>query len=137
MPTDFNSLKFQAPDYRPKKYRVDPLPPRSTPLPQRPMCEKCHSRVCLHQDGGSQRLGPRLAQVARLICNGLLNKEIGYILGVTEGTVKQYINIIMRRTKTVTRTEVAAWYWLRPEEFKPTSYYREPGLSNTGKALTR
>ncbi len=137
MPTDFNSLKFQAPDYRPKKYRVDPLPARPQPIPPRPMCESCHSRACLHQNNDAQRLSPRLAQIVRLLCNGLINKEIGYILGLAEGSVKQYVNAIMRRTGMTNRTEVAAWYWLRPDEFKPVSYYRDPGLSNTGKALDR
>ncbi len=131
----YDSLKFQAPDYRPKKYRDESFYPRS--VKPRAICMDCMSRICGHQTDDSRRLSPSQAKVLGLLRNGLANKEIGEILSLTEGTVKCYVNAMMRRTRLTNRTELAAWFALRPDALKPVSYYASPGQSNRVEAIIR
>jgi DNA-binding NarL/FixJ family response regulator len=51
------------------------------------------------------QLSPREIEVLELIASGLSNREIGATLGVTEATVKWYVNIILRRLDVGDRTE--------------------------------
>jgi len=54
------------------------------------------------------RLTPRERQVATLIAAGLVNKEIAARLGLTVGTVKDYVHRLLRKTHLPNRAAVAA-----------------------------
>lgn len=42
-------------------------------------------------------LTPREHQIATLACTGITNKEIGRVLGLSEGTIKQHIHSVFRK----------------------------------------
>lgn len=50
-------------------------------------------------------LTPKQFQVLKLIQDGLLNKQIGYDLRITEATVKAHISAIFRKLEVHTRTQ--------------------------------
>jgi len=50
-------------------------------------------------------LTPKQFQVLKLLQNGLLNKQIGYKLNITEATVKAHISAIFRKLDVNTRTQ--------------------------------
>jgi DNA-binding NarL/FixJ family response regulator len=52
-------------------------------------------------------LTPREHQIVKLIVLGLTNKEIGQHLGITEGTVKWHVNLILGRMGVSDRTQAA------------------------------
>jgi DNA-binding NarL/FixJ family response regulator len=52
-------------------------------------------------------LSTRELDILRLIVRGMSNKEIGADLGITEGTVKWHINIILGRLNVSDRTQAA------------------------------
>ena len=52
-------------------------------------------------------LTPRESQVLGLIVNGKSNKEISKLLGITEGTVKCHVNVILARLGVSDRTQAA------------------------------
>src|SRR6266852_4264137 len=52
-------------------------------------------------------LTPRERQVLALIVNGKSNKEISGLLGITEGTVKCHVNVILERLGVSDRTQAA------------------------------
>ncbi len=49
----------------------------------------------------------RELQVLELIVNGLSNKEIAVRLGITEGTVKWHVNVLLGHLKVTDRTQAA------------------------------
>jgi DNA-binding NarL/FixJ family response regulator len=49
----------------------------------------------------------REMQVLELIVNGLSNKEIAVRLGITEGTVKWHVNVLLGHLKVTDRTQAA------------------------------
>ncbi len=51
----------------------------------------------------------RERQIVAIIRLGKLNKEIAYELGLTEGTVKEYLHRIFRKIGVNNRTELAIW----------------------------
>jgi DNA-binding CsgD family transcriptional regulator len=53
-------------------------------------------------------LSKREAEVLRLICQGLANREIGETLFISEYTVKDHLKKIMQKTATGSRNEVVA-----------------------------
>ena len=54
-------------------------------------------------------LSLRESQIAQLVGEAKLNKEIAYELRLTEGTVKEYLNRIFRKLGMKNRTELALW----------------------------
>jgi hypothetical protein len=48
-------------------------------------------------------------QLASLVSRGRLNKEISYILGITEGTVKVYLSHLFSKLGVANRAELSAW----------------------------
>ena len=56
---------------------------------------------------GAQPLTARERSVLTLLAQGKANKEIGYTLGVTEGTVKTHVNAIRQKLGASSRTEAA------------------------------
>ena len=62
-----------------------------------------------------QRLSLRESQIAGLISEGKLNKEIAGRLGLTTGTIKVYVYNVFKKTGHTNRTELAIW-WLRKQQ---------------------
>jgi DNA-binding NarL/FixJ family response regulator len=54
-------------------------------------------------------LSPRQQQIVQLLCGAKPNKEIASELHITEGTVKEYVSRIFRKTGAVNRTQLAVW----------------------------
>jgi DNA-binding NarL/FixJ family response regulator len=55
------------------------------------------------------RMTPRLCEVAKLVAEGMRNKEIGERLRVGESTVKVYVSEIFTLTGTKSRVALANW----------------------------
>jgi DNA-binding NarL/FixJ family response regulator len=66
-------------------------------------------------DGGpaardlAAQLSPREREVLRLVAQGLANKQIGRVLGITERTVKVHLGNVFRRIGVADRTSAALW----------------------------
>ncbi len=54
-------------------------------------------------------LSPREQQIVSLVIAGKLNKEIAYILHLTEGTVKVFMSAIFCKAAVSNRTALAVW----------------------------
>lgn len=54
---------------------------------------------------GGQQLTPRQTEVAELLVRGLTNREIGEILGIRMGTVKNFVQQILDALQVANRTE--------------------------------
>lgn len=67
-----------------------------------------------------QHLTPREKQVCRLVAEGKPNKEIAYALHLSEGTVKEYLFRIFRKTGVTNRTELAIWQLRNAGEISAT-----------------
>jgi len=52
----------------------------------------------------------REKQIAELVCQAKLNKEIAFELRLTEGTIKEYLNRVFRKLQLKNRTELAMWF---------------------------
>jgi DNA-binding NarL/FixJ family response regulator len=52
-------------------------------------------------------LTPQQYRVLGMVCNGLLNKQIAYELGVSEATIKAHMTAILRKLGAHSRTQVA------------------------------
>lgn len=67
-------------------------------------------RKTLRNSGATQAsLSRRDLQLARLVTEGRLNKEISFCLGITEGTVKVYMSNLYAKLGVGNRAELAAW----------------------------
>ena len=64
-----------------------------------------------------KKLGPREKQVTAMLADGMRNKEIANLLGITEGTVKMYVARVFGKTGVDNRTALAIW-WLQKSEKK-------------------
>ncbi len=53
-------------------------------------------------------LSPRERQIAELVARGLANKEIGALLGITVGTVKDHVHRILEKAGLPNRAAIAA-----------------------------
>lgn len=60
-------------------------------------------------DGSVAKLGRRGAEVARLIADGLSNKEIGARLFISERTVESHVRNVFNKLGVRSRAQVAAW----------------------------
>ena len=54
------------------------------------------------------RLTPREVQISELVAQGLTNREIGRVLGITENSVKQALKRMFRKLKVSSRAEMIA-----------------------------
>jgi DNA-binding NarL/FixJ family response regulator len=52
----------------------------------------------------------------QLLAQGLSNKEIANILGITEGTIRVHLSAIFKAIKVSNRTEATLWYLLRQKK---------------------
>ena len=57
-------------------------------------------------------LTPRQIQILKLITEGCSNKEIAYMLGISNETVKNHVAILLRRLNVQSRTQAAIRYGL-------------------------
>jgi predicted ATPase/DNA-binding NarL/FixJ family response regulator len=60
-------------------------------------------------DGGAGVLGQREADVARLVAEGLSNKQIGARLFISERTVESHVRNILNKLGFNTRAQIAGW----------------------------
>ncbi|SDB38011.1 two component transcriptional regulator, LuxR family [Pseudidiomarina indica] len=58
-------------------------------------------------------LSPRQLEIMQLLAQGLSNKEIATILGITEGTIRVHLSAIFKAIRVSNRTEATLWYLLR------------------------
>ncbi|KJH83023.1 response regulator transcription factor [Pseudomonas sp. KSR10] len=56
---------------------------------------------------GLASLTPQQFRVLTMVCDGLLNKQIAYELGVSEATIKAHVTAIFRKLGVRTRTQAA------------------------------
>jgi predicted ATPase/DNA-binding CsgD family transcriptional regulator len=60
-------------------------------------------------DAGAAPLGKREAEVARLVADGLSNKQIGTRLFISERTVDSHVRNILNKLGFSSRTQIAGW----------------------------
>ena len=74
------------------------------------ICPTCRKpRVQARRVPLTRSLSFREKQIAHLVCQAKLNKEIAFELHLTEGTIKEYLNRIFRKLEVKNRTELAVW----------------------------
>lgn len=74
------------------------------------VCSVCRKpRVRARKPPINRSLTFREKQIAELVCQAKLNKEIAFELRLTEGTIKEYLNRIFRKLQMKNRTELAMW----------------------------
>lgn len=74
------------------------------------VCAACRKpKIRARKRPVSPTLSFRERQIAALVCQAKLNKEIAYELHLTEGTIKEYLNRIFRKLEIKNRTELAMW----------------------------
>lgn len=66
--------------------------------------------------GAETFLSPRQLEIMQLLAQGLSNKEIANILGITEGTIRVHLSAIFKAIKVSNRTEATLWYLLRQKK---------------------
>jgi DNA-binding NarL/FixJ family response regulator len=59
--------------------------------------------------GTTDLLGKRELDVARLVADGLTNKEIGTRLFISERTVDSHVRSILNKLGFASRAQIAAW----------------------------
>jgi two-component system response regulator DegU len=59
-------------------------------------------------------LTPRESQIVNLVSQGQVNKQIGYLLGISEQSVKNTVSCILLKTECANRTHLAV-KWVRNE----------------------
>lgn len=69
-----------------------------------------------HTSGVETFLSPRQLEIMQLLAQGLSNKEIANILGITEGTIRVHLSAIFKAIKVSNRTEATLWYLLRQKK---------------------
>jgi DNA-binding NarL/FixJ family response regulator len=72
-----------------------------------PVCRK--PRIRQRRAPESRELSFRERQIAQLVCEAKLNKEIAFELRLSEGTIKEYLNRIFRKLDVKNRTQLAIW----------------------------
>ena len=77
---------------------------------RRRVCSACRTPpVHLQTLPLNRTLTFREKQIAELVSQAKLNKEIAFELRLTEGTVKEYLNRVFRKLQVKNRTELAMW----------------------------
>lgn len=74
------------------------------------VCSTCRKpRIQLNRPPLSRNLSFREKQIAKLVGQAKLNKEIAFELRLAEGTIKEYLNRIFRKLEFKNRTQLAIW----------------------------
>ena len=68
-----------------------------------------HAAAAASDDGSVAPLGKREADVARLVADGLSNKQIGARLFISERTVDSHVRSILNKLGFNSRTQIAGW----------------------------
>jgi DNA-binding NarL/FixJ family response regulator len=71
--------------------------------------EPPHVAAAPSDDGSMAPLGKREADVARLVADGLSNKQIGARLFISERTVDSHVRSILNKLGFNSRTQIAGW----------------------------
>jgi DNA-binding NarL/FixJ family response regulator len=71
--------------------------------------ETAHAPVTDTEGAGRELLGKRQADVARLVAEGLSNKQIGARLFISERTVDSHVRSILDKLGFSSRAQIAAW----------------------------
>lgn len=80
------------------------------------VCSLCRKpRVRARRPPVTRELSFREKQIAHLVSQAKLNKEIAFELHLTEGTIKEYLNRIFRKLEVKNRTDLAIWALRNPE----------------------
>jgi len=77
------------------------------------LCPGCRApcrKKRLKADIRNAPLSFREKQLAALVAKGFPNKQIAYETGLTEGTVKEYLNRIYIKAQVGNRTQLAVWF---------------------------
>lgn len=78
------------------------------------ICATCRKpKTKRSAQGYSGKLSLRQRQVVERVVAGKLNKEIAGDLNLTEGTIKEYLFAIFRKTGTSNRTDLTRWWFSR------------------------
>jgi DNA-binding NarL/FixJ family response regulator len=72
-------------------------------------CKPCRKPAERTHRERQQCLSFRQQQIVSLLRRGMLNKEIAYELRLSEGTIKEYMREIFRKTGARNRVELAMW----------------------------
>lgn len=68
-----------------------------------------HPAISAPADAGHAVLGKRESEVARLVADGLTNKQIGTRLFISERTVDAHVRNILNKLGYASRAQIAAW----------------------------
>jgi predicted ATPase/DNA-binding NarL/FixJ family response regulator len=71
--------------------------------------ESAHVAATTSDDAGRGLLGKREAEVARLVADGLSNKQIGARLFISDRTVGSHVRSILNKLGFNSRAQIAAW----------------------------
>lgn len=80
------------------------------------VCPACRKPKQTQAEPLKRHLTLREKQIVELVKQAKLNKEIAYILHLSEGTIKEYLNKIFRKLDVKNRTELAVWSLSHPAE---------------------
>lgn len=82
-------------------------------LQGKPYVPEASTRFESYRSDSERKLSPRQQEIMQLLAQGLSNKEIANILGITEGTIRVHLSSIFKAIKVSNRTEATLWYLLR------------------------
>jgi DNA-binding NarL/FixJ family response regulator len=71
--------------------------------------QPAHAAAAASGDAGAGLLAKREADVARLVADGLTNKQIGARLFISERTVDSHVRSILNKLGFNSRAQIAAW----------------------------
>ena len=82
---------------------------------------------------GSRIPSEREHRVIQLVSDGLKNKEVAEILGISEHVVKNYLRVIYDKLGVWNRVELALWYESRQTQVSVSEAFgtRRLGLANS------
>jgi DNA-binding CsgD family transcriptional regulator len=81
--------------------------------------EPARAAVAASNRAGAGFLARREAEVARLVADGLSNKEIGARLFISEHTVDSHVRSILNKLGCNSRAQIAAWMASPTEQRTP------------------
>jgi DNA-binding NarL/FixJ family response regulator len=80
------------------------------------VCQNCRKPKQQRAEPLRRHLTLREKQIVELVKQAKLNKEIAFLLHLSEGTIKEYLNKIFRKLDVKNRTELAVWSLSHPAE---------------------
>jgi DNA-binding CsgD family transcriptional regulator len=80
------------------------------------VCPRCRKPKQVQAEPLKRHLTLREKQIVDLVKQAKLNKEIAFLLHLSEGTIKEYLNKIFRKLEVKNRTELAVWSLEHPAE---------------------